>query len=755
MMPILYQPGETEFNTNGLGALSDAISCTVTEERNGIFELEMEYPISGIRYADVSGRSLILAKPNPTGEPQPFRVYRITRPIGGIVTIYAQHISYDLSGVPVSPFTADNAVAAMAALGSMAAVESPFTFSTDKSTVAKMTVSAPSSTRSLLGGQEGSILDVYGGEYEFDRFAVKLLNQRGQNRGVSIRYGKNLTDLTQDENISNVYTVVYPYWSDTEGNLVTLPEKTLNAPGTYDFTRIMPLDLSQDFGEPPTEDQLKSKAQAYMKSNSIGVPTVSLTVSFAQLEQTEEYKNTALLERVELCDTVNVEFAALGVSATAKCIKTVYNVLLDRFESVELGDAKTNIADTIASQSQEIGQKPSITAMQQAINQLTNVILGAHGGSVRLLDTNHDGEPDTLYIADNPDPAEAVKVWRFNYEGWGASSNGYNGPFQMGASLNSGIVADFITTGTLLANLIKTGRIQSKTGEVYFDLDANGGKGELAASVLKGVDSGISTIAKIGSGTWAGGAEYQGLDLYYPGNHTGHLLVSINGTSDQFTEANNVQLYASGNLAFIANNHGDYSGGGNILDFIGDSTTGEGTIILKRGKSNDGIQEVLKADSERLWLASNDEEYIHMLDDTMIIYHKNRIEFSTNGYARVSIEPSGDLKAQDIYSNGILVTSDRKKKTTLKRLQTGALGKVNASPVYSYRLKREAASTNGNPVSDASDNESIGLVFDEAPREIRRTGSGGDTIDLYGMCALLWKAVQELSERLERLEAIQ
>jgi phage-related protein len=345
-------------------------------------------------------------------------------------------------------------------------------------------MSTPASIRSRLGGVDGSIIDVYGGEYEFDNYTVKLYNNRGMNRGVSIRYGKNLTDIQQDQNCSNVATGIYPYWyleTDVGNVLIELPEKIVPAPGTYNFVKIRTLDLSSEFETQPTEEKLRSKTESYIKANNIGVPSVSLSVSFAQLEQSEEYKGLNLLERVSLFDTVNVEFPALNVSATAKAVKMVYDVIADRVKSVTLGSVRANIADTIAIQQQEIEKKPSKSFMQTAVESLTKTILGAKGGSVRFLDENGDGEPDTLYIADNPNPMQAVKVWRFNYEGWGASQNGYNGPFELGATLKDGIVADFITAGTLnantvtivnlLADSITAGKFLSKDGQTYFDLD--------------------------------------------------------------------------------------------------------------------------------------------------------------------------------------------------------------------------------------------------------------------------------------------
>lgn len=482
--PILYSATETNFDHNGFGILGDCVSCEVTEEANGIFELAMQYPMDGIHFENITDRVIIKAKADQFREPQLFRVYAVSKPMSGVVTVLAEHISYDLSGIPVQPFSADSVALALSGLKYNAVVPCLFNFWTDKATSAKFSVKTPASIRSRLGGAAGSILDVYGGEYEFDNYTVKLHNNRGLNRGVSIRYGKNLTDIKQDQNCSSVATGVYPYWVSPEnGELVELPEKIINAPGTYNFVKIRTVDFSQSFEEKPTEEQLRKKTESYIKNNDIGVPKVSMTVSFAQLEQTEEYKHLKLLERVSLFDRVNVEFPALRVSATAKAVKLVYDVLADRVKSVTLGSVRANIADTIVQQQQEIAQLPSKSFLELAVESLTKDILGATGGSVRFLDTNEDGEPDTLYIADNPDPLQAVKVWRFNYEGWGASNNGYNGPFRIGASLKTGIVADFITAGTLYGLLFKAGAIESLDGKIYIDL--SGGKYAVFNSGIK------------------------------------------------------------------------------------------------------------------------------------------------------------------------------------------------------------------------------------------------------------------------------
>lgn len=470
MIPILYDSQETQFDHNGIGALSDAVDCTVERELNGVYELELQYPVDGARFGDLAKRCQILAKPDPVTDPQPFRIYRITKPFRGTVSVYARHIAYDMMGIPVSPFSAQSAADAVRGLKTYAAVDCPFDFWTDKATQATMTVAAPASIWSLLGGTQGSVLDTYGGEYDFDRYSVKLYGRLGADRGVSIRYGKNLTTLEQDENCESCYTGVYPYWLGQDGLLVQLDDKIVNAPGEYDYVRILPLDLSQEWQEAPTQEQLRTRAQRYITDNQIGVPDVSLTVGFVQLEQTEEYKGMALLERVNLGDTVSVEFPKLKVSATARAVATKYKPLLDRYEEITLGKVRSNLAQTIAQQQKEVEKKPDKTWFATAMDQAGKLLMGVKGGCVRVLDTDGDDMPDTLYVADNPDPNQAVKVWRFNYAGWAASEKGYNGPFKLAATLEQGLLAEAVTAAKLTA-----GTIQSADGGKTFFLDLDNG----------------------------------------------------------------------------------------------------------------------------------------------------------------------------------------------------------------------------------------------------------------------------------------
>ena len=441
MRPILYPATETAFADNGLGVLFDATSCMVKEERNGSFELEMKYPVTGLHYGEIAYRTLIMAKPSPGREAQPFRVYRISSPMNGVVTAYARHISYDLSGVALSAFSAQGLAQCLEKIAANAVPsDHGFTFSTDKTSVAALQVAKPCSIRALLGGSTGSMLDVYGGEYEFDRFAVKLWAARGEDRGVTIRYGKNLTSLTQEANCAEVYTAVYPFWANGEAT-VELPEKTVAVAGTYDYVKVLPLDLSSSFDAQPSADALRTSAQYYITDNKVGVPKVSLTLNFAQLEG----------ETVELCDTVAVSFERLGVSARAKIVATTYNVLLDRYDSVEVGDARASIADTIAGQAADIKNIPLSLDLQAAIVNATGWITGIKGGYV-IFKRNDEGQPTEILIMDSPDMETAQNVWRWNMGGLGFSSTGVNGPYETAITQDGSIVGKFVTADGLFVN---------------------------------------------------------------------------------------------------------------------------------------------------------------------------------------------------------------------------------------------------------------------------------------------------------------
>ena len=432
----LFNPAADFPQHNGIGALADAIECVTDSELNGGYELMMRYPADG-QYADgLVNRNIIVAANEKDGDPQPYRIYRVSKPINGIYTVYARHIvQTDLAGIPVKPFHSTNVASAMANLNSHAMIETGFTFSTDKATFASMNIDKPTPLLSVLGGIEGSILDVYGGEYKYDGKSVALLDRVGADNGVRIAYGVNLTNFEQDANIQDCYTGAVGYWSNDEATIYT---NIVAADGAFDHVRIATVDLTDKFENKPPMDQLESALRSYVSANGIGVPKVSINLSFVDLSQTTEYSN--IIQSVALGDTVHVNFPKIGVDASARVVKTRWNVLLDRYDNIDIGSVKSNIADTIAKQTRQIADTPNRKTTAAIAGAMAQVIMGAAGGSVRLIDTDEDGMPDEFYIADNPDPDLAQKVWRFNYEGWAGSNNGYDGPFTVGATVDGGIM---------------------------------------------------------------------------------------------------------------------------------------------------------------------------------------------------------------------------------------------------------------------------------------------------------------------------
>lgn len=360
MIPILYEKTETTFTSNGLGRLSDCIRCIVTEGRNDIYEAEFDYPVNGVHFEDIQIGRIISCTHDEQGDTQPFDIYAKSEPINGVVTFRAHHISYRLNEITVKPFTAGSCAEALSKIDSQSVTTNPFTFWTNKSVTATLMSETPRKARAMLGGEENSILDIYGtGEYEFDKFDVKLYLHRGQDTNVSIRYGKNLVEFNNDEDASGVYTAIVPYWlgSETVGDesvtvLVTLPEWFLTSGHTIPSGRevIVPMDLSGEFSEKPSVSDLRTRAQSRLASSDGWLPNQTVRINFVQLWQTEEYKEYAPLQRLKLCDTCGVFVPMYNMSLRAKVIKVVYNVLLDRYDSMDLGDKPTTYAAAIEKQ---------------------------------------------------------------------------------------------------------------------------------------------------------------------------------------------------------------------------------------------------------------------------------------------------------------------------------------------------------------------------------------------------------------------
>lgn len=345
MIPILYESNETEFTSNGLGRLRDATSVVVTEERNGVYECSFEYPVGGQNYDLIRLGRIIAVKHDDTDDIQPFDIVSYSRPINGIVQFNAVHISYRQSKMVASGNGVSDLVSAFAMLRS-AVPSNPFSYDTDiTSTIYLPTADGvPRSVRAILGGEEGSILDTYGGEYEWDKFNVKLWQARGRVLDLTIRYGVNMTDFEDNADISDSYSSIVPYWVGSDatikGNIVNS-----GAPTSTGRDEAVAVDFSGKFENRPTAAQLQTAASSMLAAEQPYLPAQSITVSFTGADG--EQDEISDLRKCQLCDTVTVEFPRYDMSGQFKIVRTVYDVLSERFEEMELGALSVSLSEAL------------------------------------------------------------------------------------------------------------------------------------------------------------------------------------------------------------------------------------------------------------------------------------------------------------------------------------------------------------------------------------------------------------------------
>lgn len=478
MIPILYKQDAKA----KIGWLAETSDCQCTEERNGVFELEFQYPMLGRYAAELVIDRYVKAKPNANGKNQFFHIRKVSKPINGMFTVSCEHISYALSGYPVPTVSASgNAQVAINAILTAAknqfGKDTGFSVATTDITLSSSIALTNVSARAALGGVSGSVLDVYGGEYEFDNHTIKLHKARGKDRGVRIAYGRNMTELKCDIDMDSAYTGIYGYVKNDNVDLHSYKAVT-NSSGINAKTLIR--DFSSDFSggdSKITQSGLDSAVSAYAAANDINSPTVSMTVSFVDLSQSPEYASFSALESVSLCDTVQIYHKDLNINIKAKVIKTVYDVLRERYTSIDLGSPRANFADVIKQtvnetkdlRDQLVATRSDLTAAyEKAIADATAAITGNSGGYVRL---NPSQNPQEILIMDTPDISTAKNIWRFNLSGFGHSSGGYSGRYRTAVTQDGHIVADFVDTGTLTANIIKAGIMQSANGEFSFNLE--------------------------------------------------------------------------------------------------------------------------------------------------------------------------------------------------------------------------------------------------------------------------------------------
>jgi phage minor structural protein len=485
MIPILYEAKTSDFTGNGTGFLRDATECTVKEVRNGTFELTLKYPENGV-YADkLTEDAIIKAKPNNKDNDQLFRIYKSGKTIAGVNTFYAEHISYELNSNPICQpvIEGKNPQQAIEQVLSQAAVPNNYTAWSDIQTRNSTSVDDVVSVRKMLGGVEGSILDTWGGEYQFDNFTIKLWKSRGKDTGETIRYGKNLITAEQEKNIANTVTAIFPYArykkdeTSNEEILVKLSEGIIKTPNADRYARLKcePVDFSDKFkdGVVITEDMLRKVATAYAQSG-IDEPSISIKASFQDMNKIKGNENLATFNSIDLCDIVTVIIEKLGIDVKAKVVSYTYNVLKERAENVEIGETRTNLTKQITAESKEQADRIIKTAtfsekleasLKQRIADTTAAITGNSGGYVVLYPPEN---PQEIFVMDTPDTKTAKNVWRWNKAGLGHSSNGVNGPFNVAIQQDGTIIADFIGAGELDGMLIKARTVKAESLSVEY-----------------------------------------------------------------------------------------------------------------------------------------------------------------------------------------------------------------------------------------------------------------------------------------------
>lgn len=372
MIPIIYESTEIAFASNGLGRLRDCISCKVTEERNGVYELEIEYPVTGANYDLIQPGRIIACTHDDSGDVQPFDIVAMEKPIDGTVVVKGVHISYRQSGMVVRGKNITTLGAAFTKL-TQAVPENPFSYTTDYDTSSSAAITAfdntPRSVRQYLGGVDGSILDIVGGEYEFDRFTVRLWSNRGERKDFAIRYGVNLTGYNEEVDYSETFNACVPYWTDGQGNFVVGDKQTSGQPSYSGREICAALDVSDKFDAKPTKANVNSAGKSYMSANETYAAQNNIEINFVRLQDLEGYEQYTNLLNCKLCDSIRVIFPLHGIDRWFKIVKTVYDVLNDRYEEMELGSLQTTLADALGVND---SNKDGVTIADRIIETGTN-----------------------------------------------------------------------------------------------------------------------------------------------------------------------------------------------------------------------------------------------------------------------------------------------------------------------------------------------------------------------------------------------
>lgn len=659
------------------------------------------------------------------------------------------------------------------------------------------------------------MLDVFGGEYEFDNYVIRLHKNRGSDTGVIVAYGKNLTDIEVTTSMESSYTHLFPYCKDDEENIITITSKRIAVTNTSGIAqRVLIMDFTSAFEdeEEKTAANLLAHANAWLEDNDINAPSVHVKVSFVHLWQSPEYRDIAALEKVSLCDYVTVRHQTLGIDIKAQVIKTVYNTLSERYESIELGSAKANFAATIKQATDKLQEAIDLiktvdntsaitAAYTAAINNATSAITGNSGGYVVL---NPSLNPQELLVMNTSNKNTATKLWRWNLGGLGYSKTGYSGPFTTAITMDGQIVADFITTGTLTANTIRAGILTSTSGDSYFNLESGlihtanaeivGGSISIGGGTYKTVIEDGSIKQHLTSGTnplggmipIGSGSNYyeciyasslsssKGVSLAYQNSDgsfsaVGEFLKSGVNIFKTTRFSNGIYTNDAAGNVFSAVTH--YR----TTNFGGDNTSAYTAIAsfgcgVAHKKPSIGLQLQDYGSSTitgRLDIFPSEGEAMICLRGLRDGDYSNELELGTHIWFK------GEINAKKFNAS-----STEEIKENIQAFGS-AVNILKGTTVYQYNLVPDSATVEPDgtdpetdftldgtdfividgedtpittqPETPASVKDSVGFVIDENTPEILLSEDGRH-IDLYTVISLNWKATQEILTRLEALE---
>ncbi|MEB9611451.1 phage tail spike protein [Bacillus cereus] len=754
-MITLYKPNETDFTHNGIGALDKNIyNATVEEELNGLFLFSFSYPLFAPRGLEIEGMSIIKV-PTPDGE----QLFRVAAPkvSMGEITAQCYHIFYDLTENLIEDIFAEttNGNGAMNRMSAGCQYKHPFQFYSDVPKIASARIVRKNPVEALLdSSQDNSFVNRWGGELKRDNFDVKMLQNRGMDRGVVIRHKKDLLGYEGNVDWKSPITRIMPQGFDG----LFLPEKYVDSPliNKYPHPKIKVVGFkhikaaigenADDEDAVPLEEAyrlLRQAAKDMFAIQKVDQPKANYNVKFQELSQTEEYKDYKHLQSVYMADTVTVEHQEDGIDIKAKVIAYKYDPIKKEYLDITIGNFKesfTDVSGRVDLVQEELSNMPG-SILDAAKANATSLINSGFGGHVRFY-------PDRILIMDTKDEKSAKKVWQWNLNGLGYSSTGVNGPYGTAITSDGRIVADFITAGTLSGNLVQGG--------------------EIIGSTLRTSDSvNYVNISKQFIRLYESSRTRVFVGYYKNSRNEIQPTLILGGDSDSTGANGAIMVYQFSDTSVKSGGIGITKGidGNGYLNAASLYFSQTGNAMLDADKMI-----VLNAQSDMRFKVKDqfrfyrNDNWIASIGvssggDTDIILPNAMIRNSSyeNGY--IQIKTALGSYYQGVIASDFKVSSKETYKTNIRPIAFSALEKVMEWEIKQYNLKTDIPKLyemrmnrkEGEPIitTDAIPTH-YGLVI---PKEAEENGVG-----LYGMLSQLTSAFQEhvtkTDARLEELEPL-